>query len=161
MGAVWLGGDIPLQSQDGPRGRGAWLSEGLALPGLPWPAAVRPCNLGWAELRAQFTSVWGAVGTSRLLFLELRAFFSLQGLLISERWWIRNRGKSPFVVLALEIIEPFFTHGQSNSVHIWMFFLKNQCGDAVGSHGIHNRVQSFSVIVGILCSLANRLLVVS
>lgn len=58
-----------------------------------------------------------------MLFLELGAFFSLLGLLIRGRLWIRNRGKCPSVVLALEIIEPFFTYGQSNSVHILIFLL--------------------------------------
>lgn len=57
-----------------------------------------------------------------LLSSELGAFFSLLGLLISGRLWIRSRGKCPSAVLALEIIEPFFTYGQSNSVHILIFF---------------------------------------
>lgn len=57
-----------------------------------------------------------------LLSSELGAFFSLLGLLISGRLWIRSRGKCPSAVLALEIIEPFFTYSQSNSVHILIFF---------------------------------------
>lgn len=63
------------------------------------------------------------------------------------------------MVLALEIIEPFFTYGQSNSVHILIFLLI--AWGTVGSHGIHSHVQSFSVIAWISCSLANWLLVSS
>lgn len=138
--AQQLAQDIPLPSQDGPCHRGAQLWEGLALAGslpcpggknqlerLPRPVPTGPVefDLGAAPCPAYpaHTNACGALGLWLLLFLELGAFFSLLGLLIRGRLWIRNRGKCPSVVLALEIIEPFFTYGQSNSVHILIFLL--------------------------------------
>lgn len=63
------------------------------------------------------------------------------------------------MVLALEIIEPFFTYGQSNSVHILIFLLIawGYCWQQQDSQPC----PSFSVIARISRSLANWLLVSS
>lgn len=133
---------------------------------LSWPTWVLPSPLelyqvvfGALSGLAAHPDVCGTLCLSLGLTLELGAFFSLRALLISGRLWIRSRGKCPSVVLASEIIEPFFTYGQSSSVHILIFLLI--AWGCCCSRWIHSHVQSFSVIAWILCSLANWLLVSS
>lgn len=132
-------------------------------PSLSWPDPDQPRGIVpmwcWCSVpaHAAHTDVCGTLGLSPWLVLELGAFFSLRALLISGRLWIRDRGKCPSVVLAPEIIEPFFTYGQSNSVHILIFLLI--AWGCCCSCWIRSHVQSFSVIAWISYSLANWLLV--
>lgn len=76
-----------------------------------------PRNLGWAELRAPFSNLGGAVGSGCCSFWSSE-YSSLCEVCSLARGGGSGRGKCPSLVLALEIIKPFFTCGQSNSVHI-------------------------------------------